>query len=48
MSKFDKKIQKGVSQIGDYRFAIAMVIGGLSVNLSVNLNHLKTNNNYYF
>ena len=37
MSKFDKKIQKEVSQIANRKLSRATAIGGLSVNL----NHLK-------
>ena len=38
MSKFDKKVQKEVSQIANCKLSRATAIGGLSVNL----NHLKT------
>ena len=37
MSKFDKKFQWEVSQIAIKKLSIAMLLGGLSVNL----NHLK-------
>ena len=37
MSKFDKKVQKEVSQIANSKLSHATTIGGLSVNL----NHLK-------
>ena len=34
MSKFDKKIQKEVSQMADNKLPHAMLQGGLSVNLT--------------
>ena len=36
-----KKVQKEVSQIANCNLPSVMLLGGLSVNLSVNLNHLK-------